>query len=40
MVIFADDKTKVGRTINSADDETASQRDLDMLLKWSNDWQM
>jgi len=35
---FAD--TKVGRITNSTGDETALQRDLDMLLKWSNNWQM
>lgn len=36
---FADD-TKIGRVINSQDDCISLQKDLDMLHKWSKDWQM
>ena len=36
---FADD-TKIGRVINSNDDCINLQKDLDLLHKWSEDWQM
>jgi len=36
---FADDK-KVGRIINPTDDEAALQKDLDVLFKWSSNWQI
>ena len=39
LLKFADD-TKVLRKIYSEEDNTQLQKDLDSLVKWSQDWQM